>query len=571
MIIKKDVKLKVGQKYKDHNGDVWEITAKSRSLYPFEARSVKNLEHRRTYTDYGRFDMEETGMHNHDLVELVEDVKEEAVMPKVDPKFKVGQKWRTRDGKRECVIKSIDDDSVFPIKVPYGIRTGQGWLGDVEGHALDLVELVEDVTTPQAEEPVQETKKTETPKIELKIGQKYKDRKGRMWEVTEQRDKDFAFPFICYLKDEDGSSSFAGDGRHGLAESQIDLVELVEDAPIPEAQEEKAPVGKKQILEGVKAGQQVRLANGVKALVTESLDFGVSTIQWGGSVLYYNAWGRPISHKYNSASDYFVTEVLPIDDFFEYGQHYAKALSRLAKRDKFGRIVEHLIWRGLPPEQTQSQGADREETKEHSKAAFYPAGTLTNAGSIESGDIIKIEHHGVWCEGVGIVFDEGDGESLIQVLNRETGLYEELDPSREVVLCGKEQFRRLLPTQRWRTRGGAEVTLRQSECFIDSLESSLEGKTCFHQGDIPYVPYTPERDLVELLSEETTLFVSPALEVYQVDGNIIMLQRKDERSFLIFDEKQRDQMYAGFESIASACCGTPMSFVAKSILKAHKA
>lgn len=103
------------------------------------------------------------------------------------------------------------------------------------------------VDLPAKEEMTEATK--EAPEIELKVGQKYKDRKERIWKVTSLCTngwKEYGFEFIC--EDSRGTEgSYLRNGRYCLGnDSDMDLVKLIEDVPTaPEQPKLLLEIGKR--------------------------------------------------------------------------------------------------------------------------------------------------------------------------------------------------------------------------------------------------------------------------------------------------------------------------------------
>lgn len=155
--------FKVGQVWETRGGKQEEIS----KIYDDNAREFPIVcVSGKTYKLNGHY-VHQNDETVFDLVRLVSDPVQDAIEPTpaqpasdpapetaaiVEPQFRVGQTWRTRSDKF-VVIVSINDGRKYPI---YGDddlhRDIQGyWLRDSEPDEDDLIELIHDVSAPDAE------------------------------------------------------------------------------------------------------------------------------------------------------------------------------------------------------------------------------------------------------------------------------------------------------------------------------------------------------------------------------------------------------------------------------------
>jgi len=141
------MEFKVGQVWRDRDEalhTIEKVFPTSAAFYPVVAKA-HNGGFKRTYTQQGRYidDNKPCGL---DLVELVQDV-DETEQAEQEPKIRVGQVWRTRDG-RVAKIIAVNPSSLPPI------------VAEIDGSLLftggsDLVELLESpATEPERDEIV---------------------------------------------------------------------------------------------------------------------------------------------------------------------------------------------------------------------------------------------------------------------------------------------------------------------------------------------------------------------------------------------------------------------------------
>jgi len=135
-------------------------------------------------------------------------------------KFKVGQKWQTRDGRVATIKSTTRDSENYPIAVTIGddpfewtyCEEGTPWTGQAEPHDRDLVRLIEE------------------PPVPFKVGQKWETRSGGIVTITCIDLSSTKYPIGGQGEGRQHTSAFTASGAYyfgAKTPSNKDLVRLV--------------------------------------------------------------------------------------------------------------------------------------------------------------------------------------------------------------------------------------------------------------------------------------------------------------------------------------------------------
>lgn len=605
-----NIKLKVGQKYRDRNGDVWLITAKSRDFYPFDARDVKDPSRRRTFLETGRFDMEEEGIY--DLVELIEDVKEVEAQEEATSKedaleiqLEVGKKYKDRATSQAAVNRAYQASLELP---------------------------------PIAKEPTQERNQKMSQSKQVKLGQVWETNKGNAVLIS-SFDNAYDRPWRCERLEQTLTMSpwLNKEGCFGDGEVLQHLLfhpikpEHIKCKSVQASQLTKGDVILYEGREGqfafcdtdMDADRDIYLEDGSTLNVNQTvhlvyrnvfpkLEVGQTWLTRKGDVITIKRYDEDDDIYFDSIGKVYVT---PASDdrsrdlivllnslhnekinahFWPWEpdcmQRKVRAYLKENNIDVTFFVPSDYEGNAAPfpypktiiaesykepqtskepnaPNPTPLAVANMAQDPMREKTKRYPKGKVTPASALASGDVAMVQHHGVWVEGLAVIPDHriGRPHGYRWVINRETGLYVELAETEEVVLVRREQLPTLLPMQRWVTRGGETVTLKPTEDgALHPYHPSYDEEIWFTHD--PFCLEDEDWDLVQCLSESKPLLVSTDVEVYAVDKHIVLMNPKEHQCLALRSDKE-GQICEALEAISSHLFNMPMTLVATSLVK----